>query len=401
GNDIFIDEVGRNSNTEFADIFVSSDFENFTFLGRAGEGSNAFDLSTIGFTQPVTAVRIVGLDNGGDSPGFDVINVEVPNSSLQSFSNQTTPVNRVFNFFDSGAGPIDGPYGGIVSGGFPVPVSTDVVLGRDSDSVTDFLSLPTDSFVIVGFDNQIIIDGLGDDVIIRNTTTTQAQADVFVTSDFNNYEFLGGIQGEAVSTFDLSNIGFTQPVRGIAIVGLDNDGGSPGYDLASVEVPNSSLVSQTTAVNRVFQFSDSGAGPIAGPYGGILSGDFGDFPIPVSTDVVLGKDSDALTQFLSLPTDSFVTVGFDNQTIIDSPGDDIIIRNTTTTQAQADVFVTSDFNNYEFLGGIQGEAVSTFDLSTIGLTEPVRGITILGLDNDGNSPGYDLASVEVFNSSLL
>ncbi|MEB3341914.1 hypothetical protein, partial [Okeania sp.] len=98
-------------------------------------------------------------------------------------------------------------------------------------------------------------------------------------------------------------------------------------------------------VDTVFDFFDSGAGPIDGPYGAIGN----NFPIPVSTDVVLfGNESDSL----SLPTGSFVTVGFANQTIIDSPGNDIFIdevgRNSNTEFA--DIFVSSDFENFTFLG---------------------------------------------------
>jgi hypothetical protein len=49
-------------------------------LGTDVAGSEAFlafDLASIGFTDPVVAIRIVGLDNGGGSPGFDVVNVQV------------------------------------------------------------------------------------------------------------------------------------------------------------------------------------------------------------------------------------------------------------------------------------------------------------------------------------
>ena len=63
----------------------------------------------------------------------------------------------VLDFFNSGANPefpnADDSYGGEFPGGigFPVPVSLDVVLGDDQDPNVDFLSLPTDSFVITGF----------------------------------------------------------------------------------------------------------------------------------------------------------------------------------------------------------------------------------------------------------
>ena len=37
----------------------------------------ALDLATIGFVDPVVAVKIVGLDSLGGSPGFDVVNIQV------------------------------------------------------------------------------------------------------------------------------------------------------------------------------------------------------------------------------------------------------------------------------------------------------------------------------------
>ena len=46
---------------ERANVFVSSDFVNFTLLGTAKAGRlNKFDLATIGYKDPVRAVKIVG-----------------------------------------------------------------------------------------------------------------------------------------------------------------------------------------------------------------------------------------------------------------------------------------------------------------------------------------------------
>ena len=73
--------------------------------------------------------------------------------------------DTVLDFFDSGAGPLAGPYGGTFPGTFPVAVSTSVVLGADGP-VADFLSLPTGSFVTVGFTDETVIDGVGNDLFI-------------------------------------------------------------------------------------------------------------------------------------------------------------------------------------------------------------------------------------------
>ncbi len=78
---IFIQEIGAGN--ERADVFVSTDNVNFVFLGVANDSvTTSFDLASIGFAAPVSAIRIVGLDNGGGSPGFDVVNVQVLPGSI-------------------------------------------------------------------------------------------------------------------------------------------------------------------------------------------------------------------------------------------------------------------------------------------------------------------------------
>ena len=63
---------------ERADVFVSRNGINFVFLGTALDSSTtAFDLASIGWTGAVVAVKIVGLDNFGGSPGFDVDFIQV------------------------------------------------------------------------------------------------------------------------------------------------------------------------------------------------------------------------------------------------------------------------------------------------------------------------------------
>ena len=152
-------------------------------------------------------------------------------------------VDTVFEFFDSGAGPIAGPYGAI-GNNFPIPVSTDVVLNESNT-----LALPTGSFVTVGFTNKTIFDGPGNDIIVNEEGNGGEFAEIFVSSDLENFTLLGTAGDNSSSAFDLSNIGFTQPVKAIQVVGLDSRGGSPGFDLINVEVPNSSLQNQTTTIN--------------------------------------------------------------------------------------------------------------------------------------------------------
>lgn len=145
----------------------------------------------------------------------------------------------VISYFNSGAGPIDdGPYGGTwnlatSSGTFPVPVNLSVVLGDDPLSTVDFLSLPTGSFVSVGFTDEVIVDGSGDDIFVTEVANEGETADIFVGSG-GQFTFLGRAGGGQTSSFDLDDIGYEGFVTQVMIVGNDTGGGSPGYDLVNV-----------------------------------------------------------------------------------------------------------------------------------------------------------------------
>jgi cysteine-rich repeat protein len=146
----------------------------------------------------------------------------------------------VLEFFDSGAGPLPGPYGGTDPGGpgYPIPVSLDVVLGDDPGPTgfRDFLSLPTGSFVTVGFTDETVIDGDGNDIFIQEIGGNGERADVFVSADGISFTFLGIARDNVTTSFDLASIGFTDPVVAVKIVGLDSLGGSPGFDVVNVQV---------------------------------------------------------------------------------------------------------------------------------------------------------------------
>lgn len=141
----------------------------------------------------------------------------------------------VLDFHDSGEGPMTGPYGGEYPGGigFPVAVSTDVVLGDDG-AVVNFLTLPRGSYVTVGFIDEIVFDRAGDEIFIQEVANSGERADIYVSSDDMNYEFLGTANG--TTSFDLDSIGFIGNVTSVKVLGLDLGGASPGFDLANVQV---------------------------------------------------------------------------------------------------------------------------------------------------------------------
>ncbi len=167
--------------------------------------------------------------------------------ALPATAGQIGFADVVVEFFDSGNGTLPG--GGPQGGAFPPAatsiqaVSLDVVLGDDGPVAT-FLSLPLGSFVTVGFTDDVIFDGPGDDIFINEVGAAQELADIFVSStlstDPNDFTFIGTANGNTISGFDLADIGFTDQVRAVKIVSLGNGGApnAPGFDLANVQALN-------------------------------------------------------------------------------------------------------------------------------------------------------------------
>jgi hypothetical protein len=158
----------------------------------------------------------------------------------------TLLADTVIAFFDSGAGPLAGPYGGTFPGTFPVAVPLSHVTDGDP---TTFVSLPTGSHVVLGFTGGFVFDGPGLDIFVSEVGGNDELADVFVSSDFGlTFTFLGTATTDTVSGFDLASIGFTEQVNAVKIVGLDNLGASPGFDVAFVQgLPGSVQVAPVPA----------------------------------------------------------------------------------------------------------------------------------------------------------
>ena len=114
--------------------------------------------------------------------------------------------------------------------------------------------------------------------------------------------------------------------------------------------------------------------------------------ITVSPDVCLGNDQ---SSFVSLPTGSYVTVGFIDNYIIDAPNQyDIFIDEVGASEELADVYISSDFGKtFTYFGEIDGGITNELDLHDIGYTEGVNAIRIEGKDDRGCVPGFDLVRV--------
>jgi Ca2+-binding RTX toxin-like protein len=111
-------------------------------------------------------------------------------------------------------------------------------LGDESGTGFDAVTLPTDSFITLGFIDEVVVDGEGDDIFVREEGAAGDKANVFVSSNLTDFTFLGIAQDNVTTAFDLRNINYTQAVRAVKIVGLNLAGSVPGFDLVNVQALN-------------------------------------------------------------------------------------------------------------------------------------------------------------------
>ena len=160
----------------------------------------------------------------------------------------------VLGYFAAGSSGIAEPYGGNVNPnrviGLVESVNPNVAIGSPGIAPyttqnlgVDWLAIPRDSYVTLGFVDEVVIDGPGDDIYIRSTDPSDSageRANVYVSDGINDFVLLGQVRQLGRQGLDLASINFKHPVRAIRIEGVDNLGWSPGFDLFSVEVfPNS------------------------------------------------------------------------------------------------------------------------------------------------------------------
>ena len=125
----------------------------------------------------------------------------------------------------------------------------------------------------------------------------------------------------------------------------------------------------------------------------------GRFPVPVPLSHATDGDG---TTFVSLPQNSFLTLGFSGGFVFDGPGLDLFISEVGSNDETANIFVSSDFGvTFTLLGVATTATVSGFDLGAIGFTENVNAVKIVGLDNFGASPGFDVAFVQGLEGSVV
>ena len=103
---------------------------------------------------------------------------------------------------------------------------------------------------------------------------------------------------------------------------------------------------------------------------------------------------------VTLPPDHWIEVQFRGP-IIDGPDDDILLIELGPVSEQALIFITDGAGRERLIGiatsGIAGSGVDPteigFDISGIALPFEPRAVRILGIDNGGRAPGFDIANV--------
>ncbi len=171
------------------------------------------------YNRPLSATDVTSLYELGSSNILSNVKIHYADTILDSYY---SGVNQDFDTF----------YGGDADGGPKlVPLSYAV----DADETTA-VSLPTGSYLTVGFSKAAIIDAPNqDDLYIVEAGKGGEDADVYVSSDFINFTYLGLAQDDVTTSFDLATIGFATPVVAVKVVGKDNGGAWPGFDLHEVK----------------------------------------------------------------------------------------------------------------------------------------------------------------------
>lgn len=112
---------------------------------------------------------------------------------------------------------------------------------------------------------------------------------------------------------------------------------------------------------------------------------------PMDLDVTTGNS----TQWIALPTGSYIVLGFIDNTIINAPNaDDIFIDEIGAAREIAIISVSNDFGEtFTELDVINGGTTNTIDLEDYNYQSCVNAIKIEGTDAGGCVPGFDVVRV--------
>ena len=104
-------------------------------------------------------------------------------------------------------------------------------------SGTGFVSIDIPEILIVAFTDNSAIDGSGNDIRIYEYLNGDSLVDVHGSMDNSTYVYLGRLNGTI--EYDIADYVDLHFINYLKFVGLDNGGGSAGFDLDAVEALNS------------------------------------------------------------------------------------------------------------------------------------------------------------------
>ena len=164
-------------------------------------------------------------------------------------------------------------------------------------------------------------------------------------------------------------------------------------------VPFSVASAATMIADTIIDFYDSGLGPAGStpPYwaGPADNKAWSTAPFSYVTD---GNPN----TYISLPTGSYITLGFSEGVCVDGDGYDLFFAEVGANRENAEVWISSDWGEtFTYLGIAYGGVVTRLDLATIGYSDAVNAVKVIGLDNLGASPGFDLAYVQGLEGSVI
>lgn len=249
--------AGGNADRTVRSILVTDAVGNVLFSqSNASIAGDSVGPRHTSFTIASATARVVRIHIDASNLGASADQIALDNLS---FTETSTPAtigdgypDVVFGFQNSGAVGITGPFGGDSNSDVARRVSLGTVLGDDEAPATDYLSLPTGSYVTLGFADESMVNGPGTDLIVREFVNTDERGKVWVTSDNVHWSLLGIARAGRANRFDLSSIGFNDHVIAVKIVGLDTGGASPGFDLSNIQIMPGSMAAPTSTAQTLF-----------------------------------------------------------------------------------------------------------------------------------------------------
>lgn len=173
------------------------------------------------------------------------------------------------------------------------------------------------------------------------------------------------------------------------------------------------LVSPDGYPDRIARLEDAGTGPIPWPYGrnavpGPRTLLLGVQPESVSPEIILGPPPPSPVaapigtysdvDFMTVSSNSAVTVEFTAEELFDGPGPDLTLFTLNQSGNEtADVYVGSTPDRLQLARQITENSNLTVDFAAAGISGPVYFVKLVARDNKGVSPGFDLIGFEALH----